>query len=75
MSKVYLSRRNLLTLINKLDRNKVEPGASKCTLVKRDDKHPFFPQSEREITVVAVEDDLYYCERSPGTVHPKDVPK
>lgn len=73
MHKIYLSRRNLVTLLNKLDRQK-EGGITHCTIIKRDDSHPLYPQSIPEIEVAAVEDDEYYSERSPGAIHPLDTP-
>ncbi len=63
---VYLSRRNLLTLLNKLDANVKVPGTSKCTLIKSDNEHPKYPQSHPEIYVTAVEDAEYYTNREPG---------
>lgn len=63
---VYLSRRNLLTLLNKLDANKDEPNVSKCTLIKSDNLHPKYPQSHPMIAVTAVEDEDYYTDRRPG---------
>lgn len=74
MHKVFLSRRNLLSLLSKLDR--VAAGdSSACTLVKFDNVHPKFPQTMPEIHVMAVEDEDYYIDRSPGVMHPKDEPK
>lgn len=71
MNKVYLSRKNLLTLLSKLDR--VAAGEeSACTLIKRDTEHPLYPQTMKSIYVIAVEDSDYYTDRSPGTVHPLD---
>jgi hypothetical protein len=69
---VYLTRRNLLTLLSKLDRNVVDPGASQCTLIKNDTSHPSFP-STHVVTVIAVEDHAYY-DRTAGVVHPSDDP-
>ena len=63
---VYLSRRNLLTLIKKLDANIEKPGTSKALLVKRDNEHPTHPQSHSTIYVQAVEDSEYYTDREPG---------
>lgn len=71
----YLTRRNLLTLLNKLDRAKREPGSTKCQIVKRDTKNPKYPQSHMFITVTAVEDEDYYEDRNPGKVHPEDDPR
>lgn len=70
---IYLTRRNLLTLLSKLDR--VAAGErSACTIIKCDNAHPAYPQSMPEIIVTAVEDTAYYTERAPGTVLDKDNP-
>lgn len=67
MVQLYLSRRNLLTLLAKLDRNRAGEGEhSKCTLLKNDTKHPCFPASHPAIFVTAVEDEEYYVDREPG---------
>jgi hypothetical protein len=71
--KVYLTRRNLLTLLSKLDRA-AKGEETACTLVKRDNAHPRYPQSHSEIVVTALEDDVYYTDRAPGDVHPSDTP-
>lgn len=68
---VYLSRRNLLTLLSKLDRQQAGE-ATACTIIKNDDKHPKYPQSAKSIIVTAVEDEEYYTNRQPGPVHPSD---
>ena len=73
MEQVYLTRRNLLTLLNKLDRVK-QGEQSACTLVKSDTVHPQYPCSN-EISVTAVEDEDYYTDREPGVVLPKDEPR
>lgn len=65
---VYLTRRNLLTLLNKLDANKETPGVSRATLVKRDTRHPKYPQTHEQVVVRAVEDEEYYVDRIPGEV-------
>lgn len=70
MNHVYLSRRNLLVLLSKLDRNKVEPDASACSIIKQDTVHPRFACTE-VTQVTAVEDDEYY-DREPGEMHPAD---
>lgn len=71
--KVYLSRRNLLSLLSKLDR--VAAGeSSHCTLVKKDNAHPLYPQTDEVIHVCAVEDTEYYADREPGEVFPADDP-
>lgn len=71
---IFLSRKNLQTLLNKLDRNKQDPGASQCTLLKCDNQHAKYPQSMPEIVVTAVEDDDYYADRNPGYILPADDP-
>jgi hypothetical protein len=68
MNTLYLSRRNLLVLLNKLDRK-----GSNQTIIKNDTEHPKYPASDRTI-VVAIEDADYYTDREPGGVHPEDVP-
>jgi len=66
MATVYLTRRNLLTLLAKLDTAKAGEPTSK-TIIKRDTRHKKFPCSE--ITeVIAVEDEDYYTDRGPGTM-------
>ena len=70
-NKVYLSRKNLETLLSKLDRKKKgEPTA--CTIIKCDKTHSKYPQTMDDIWVVAVEDEDYYSDREPGLIHPKD---
>lgn len=64
MQRLYLTRRNLLSLIRKLDRV-AEGGDSKCTIVKCDRKHEKYPCSD-VIIVTAVEDADYYTDREPG---------
>lgn len=64
---LYLSRRNLLTLIAKLDAAKRGEPTLK-TIIKNDTKHPAYPQTIGPIFVVAVEDNDYYVDRNPGHV-------
>lgn len=71
--RVYLSRRNLLTLLSKLDRA-AAGEVTACTLIKNDNTHEKYPQTMSRIEVVAVEDDEYYTTRHPGAVHPSDRP-
>lgn len=67
MIQLYLTRRNLMTLLNKLDHVK-NGGESQRTIVKNDTKHPTYPQSEPAIYVTALEDEEYYTDRKPGVV-------
>ena len=73
MEQIYLSRRNLLTLLNKLDR-KARGEETACTVVKNDNKHPEFPQTMDHIAVTAVEDAEYYAHRGAGVMHASDDP-
>jgi hypothetical protein len=60
---VYLSKRNILTLLSKLDRAK-SGDFSACTIIKNDTTHKKYPQSMESIIVTAHEDGeqpvLYY---------------
>lgn len=75
-NRLYLSRRNLLTLLSKLDR--FEAGEeTKCAIVKY--SNPLDPycmsiNGEEEVMVIAIPDDKYYVGRDPGPMHPKDDP-
>lgn len=73
MEQVYLSRRNLLTLLNKLDRQ-ARGEETKCTVIKNDNKHAKYPQSMEHIAVTAVEDEEYYASRPAGVMHASDDP-
>jgi len=72
MNLVYLSRRNLQTLINKLDRHATGDFNSR-TIVKYDTAHPEYPASAATIISV-VEDEDYYKDRPPGDMHHQDQP-
>ncbi len=73
---VYLSRRNLLTLLSKLDR-KAAGEDTKCAIVKN--RNPGeFQQTMSSILVVAVSDEEMYATRPAGEMHPSDeqnIPK
>lgn len=72
MKTVYLSRRNLTTLLSKLDRL-AAGDATTCAIVKFDTVHPKYPTSEPTV-LVAIEDADYYTDREPGAVLPEDEP-
>ena len=73
MEQLFLSRRNLQTLLNKLDR--VAGGdSSECSLLKYKNPDDPFVQTIDEVKVTAVEDDVYYTTRPAGIVHPADDP-
>lgn len=65
MQHVYLSRRNLITLLSKLDRKKVDSDIE-TYINKHDTKHPVYPQTDPFIKVTALEDEEYYTDRDPG---------
>lgn len=73
MERVYLSRRNLLTLLSKLDRQK-NGEQSFCTIIKHDNVHKKYPQTLDNIMITAVEDEDYYESRKPGAVYDPDTP-
>lgn len=69
---IYISRRNLLTLLSKLDRQ-LEGQLTHCRLDKPESTNPSYPH--KEYTIIAVEDHDYYSNREPGEVHPADDPR
>lgn len=66
LDQLFLSRRNLLTLLSKLDRVK-QGEHSECMLIKFDNTHPAYPQSMRGCQVKAMED----TEWNPGNTSDK----
>lgn len=70
MQQVYLTRRNLLTLLKKLDRVKAG-GASERTIIKTDVVHEVYPCSDT-LRITALEDHEYYTDREPGPMHEAD---
>jgi hypothetical protein len=72
---VYLSRRNLQTLLNKLDR-KARGEETACTIDKNRQTSGYYQQTMSTLRVIAVDDDEYYSsqQRLPGDVHPSDDP-
>jgi len=68
MNIVYLTRRNLQTLLNKLDR----PDSAR-TIIKCDTVHPEYPCTAATM-VIALEDGDYYTDRLPGDIFHKDAP-
>lgn len=69
---IYLSRRNLISLLNKLDR-RARGELTHCTIIKSDTTHPRYPAT-RVVAVTAVEDDDYYKDRAPGPIYSEDEP-
>ena len=70
---IYLSRRNLLTLLSKLDRAK-KGEETFCTIIKQNSPNSKCPQNLDVCVVTAVEDEEYYKDRKPGPMHPLDDP-
>ena len=68
---IYLSRRNLLTLLSKLDRL-AAGDATACAIVKYSNPTDPYCNTIDQVTVVAVPDDEFYANRSPGVMHPLD---
>ncbi len=59
MEKIYLSKRDIQLLLDKLD--SVRSGEpSSCTIIKSDAAHPIFPQTLRRISVMATEAQNQY---------------
>lgn len=71
--KIYLSERNLRTLLSKIERFK-EGDETACTLIKHANPLDPYCQSMDTIAVIAIPDDLYYTKREAGEVHPLDTP-
>jgi hypothetical protein len=72
--RIYLSKRNLLTLLSKLDR--FEQGQeTKCAIIKYANPLDPYCNTMDEVMVIAVPDEALYTKRSAGTMHPLDEPK
>ena len=74
---VYLTRRNLMVLLSKLDRAQLGDSTAKAIVKNRNNDQKLYQQSMDCVRIVAVEDDDYYgaMQREPGIMHPKDEPK
>jgi hypothetical protein len=59
MHRLYLSRKNLRTLLDKLDR-----GCVQAAIMKNDVTHRQYPTTVPTL-VIALEDDIYYVGRLP----------
>jgi hypothetical protein len=71
MNTVYLSKRNLLTLLSKLER--LEKGDdTACAIIKYANSTDPYCNTIKEIKVVAIPDEKFYTNRDPGTMHPLD---
>jgi len=72
--KIYLSKRNLQTLLSKVER--FEAGdETACALIKYANHLDPYCNTIDEVMVIAVPDERFYAKRSPGAVHHLDEPK
>ena len=68
---LYLSRRNLLALLSKLDRQ--EAGdATACAIIKYSNPTDPYCNTMDQVMVIAVADEEFYTTRQPGAMHPAD---
>jgi len=71
--KIYLSRRNLLVLLAKLDAdaNGIDTA---CTIIKHRSPSPAYQQTMDSVAVIAVQDEDYYgaLQRPAGEMHPRE---
>lgn len=67
MIKLILSRRNLLVLLSKLDRQAAGEETA-CTIVKQS-------TTGGDVQVTAMEDSIVYANRQPGVMLEVDEPK
>lgn len=73
MEKLYLSRRNLKTLLSKLDRAQAGEETL-CTIIKYKNPDTKYFNTIDSIAITAVEDEELYKDRIPGQVHLNDRP-
>jgi hypothetical protein len=68
---IYLSKRNLLVLLSKLDR--LENGdETACAIVKSANPSDPYCNTIDQVVVTAVADEEFYANRAPGVMHPLD---
>lgn len=71
--RIYLSKRNLLTLLSKVER--FEQGEeTACAIIKYANPLDPYCNTIDQVTVIAVPDENYYTKRTFGEVHPSDDP-
>jgi len=74
MEHVYLSKRNLLTLLSKLER--LEKGEETfCAIIKYQNLQDPYCNSMDQVVVAAIPDEKFYVNRTPGPVDSLDEPK
>jgi len=69
--RIYLSRRNLLALLSKLDRQ-ATGDATACAIIKYSNPTDPYCNTIDQVTVIAVPDEEFYTTRQPGAMHPAD---
>ena len=73
-NRLYLSKRNLLTLLSKLER--LEAGEeTACTIIKYANPRDPYCNTIDEVAVIAIPDEKFYVNRQPGPMHPKEEAK
>ena len=68
---LYLSRRNLIALLSKLDRQEAGDETA-CAIVKSANPSDPYCNTIDQVTVIAIPDEKFYTNRSPGAMHPAD---
>ena len=68
---IYLSRRNLLALLSKLDRQ-AAGDATACAIIKYANPADPYCNTIDQVTVIAIPDEKFYTNRQPGAMHPLD---
>ena len=69
--RIYLSKRNLLVLLSKLDR--FEKGEeTKCAIIKRRCVTDPYCNTLDNVAVIAIPDEQFYVNRQAGEMHPVD---
>lgn len=68
---LYLSRRNLIALLSKLDRQEAGDETA-CAIIKYANPADPYCNTIDQVTVIAVADEKFYTNRQPGVMHPLD---
>ena len=68
---LYLSRRNLLSLLSKLDRQEAGDETA-CAIIKYSNPADPYCNTIDQVVVTAVADEEFYANRQPGVMHPLD---
>ena len=71
---LYLSRRNLIALLSKLDRQEAGDETA-CAIIKYANPTDPYCNTIDQVTVIAVADEKFYTNRQPGVMHPLDEAK